>query len=63
LNEFQRLKKQIMTTVFEKGQKVLTPDGGGIIEDIQGDAIIVKLDNGQLKTYGLDQLSDDSDAG
>ena len=52
-----------MTTVFEKGQKVITPDGGGIIEDIQGDAIIVKLDNGELKTYGPDQLSDDSDAG
>ena len=52
-----------MTTVFQKGQKVITPDGGGLIEEIQANAIIVKLDNGELKTYRSDQLSDDSDAG
>jgi len=55
--------QKIMTTVFQKGQKVITPDGGGLIEEIQANAIIVKLDNGELKTYRPDQLSDDSDAG
>jgi hypothetical protein len=52
-----------MTTTFQKGQKVITPDGEGIIEEIQNDAIIVKFANGELKTYSPDQLSDDSDAG
>ena len=55
--------QKIMTTTFQKGQKVITPDGEGIIEEIQNDAIIVKFANGELKTYSPDQLSDDSDAG
>lgn len=57
------LNRKIMTTAYQKGQKVLTPDGEGIIEEIQGDTIVVKLNNSELKTYHPDQLSDDSDAG
>ena len=52
-----------MITAFQKGQKVLTPDGEGIIEEIQGEAIVVRLDNGELRTYHANQLCDDSAAG
>ncbi|GAA4099218.1 hypothetical protein [Mucilaginibacter panaciglaebae] len=52
-----------MNTNFQKGQKVLTPDGEGLIEDIIGDKIMVKLNSGQLTTYLSDQIEDDSDQG
>lgn len=55
--------RNTMTTTFQKGQKVATPDGAGVIEEIQGDEIIVKLNSNELKTYHASQLSDDSDAG
>jgi len=33
-----------METNLQVGQKVLTPDGGGLIEQINGEAVTVKLD-------------------
>lgn len=57
------VNQNAMTTTFQKAQKVLTPDGEGIIEEIQADAIIVRLDNGEIKTYHPNDLSDDSAAG
>jgi preprotein translocase subunit YajC len=63
MNDVNGANQKIMTTTFQKGQKVTTPDGGGIIEEIQADAIIVRLDNNELRTYHPEQLSDDSDAG
>lgn len=52
-----------MNSGFQKGQKVLTPDGEGLIEDIIGEKVIIKLDSGEIKTYLIDQIEDDSDQG
>lgn len=52
-----------MNTNFQKGQKVLTPDGLGLIEEIIGDKITVKLNAGELTTYSADEIEDDSDQG
>jgi preprotein translocase subunit YajC len=55
--------KYFMNANLKKGQKVITPDGEGIVEEIIAEKITVKLSNGQLKTYNSGQLEDDSDAG
>jgi hypothetical protein len=52
-----------MKTTFQKGQKVQTPEGQGLIEEIIGDEIKVKLDSGSVKSFSEDQLEDDSDQG
>ena len=52
-----------MNTNLQKGQKVLTPDGQGLVEEIIGDKITVKLYTGELTTYPADQIEDDSDQG
>jgi hypothetical protein len=57
------VKDNSMNTNFQKGQKVLTPDGQGLIEEIIGEKITVKLNSGELRTYTADQLEDDSDQG
>jgi hypothetical protein len=57
------LKLKTMNVAFQKSQKVITPDGGGLIEDIIGEDIIVKLDAGGTKTYTADELEDDADQG
>jgi preprotein translocase subunit YajC len=59
----QILYKYFMNSNLKKGQKVITPDGEGIVEEVIAEKITVKLSNGQLKTYNSDQLDDDSDAG
>ena len=49
---------------LQVGQKVLTPDGEGTVEQINGEMITVKLDNGQkIKVYYADQVEDNSNAG
>jgi preprotein translocase subunit YajC len=55
--------KYSMNANLKKGQKVITPDGEGIVEEIIAEKVTVKLSNSQLKTYDSDQLEDDSDAG
>lgn len=52
-----------MKTAFKKGQKVLTPDGEGLIEEIVGDDIRVRLNSGASKSFTADQLEDNSDQG
>ena len=53
-----------MNTNLQVGQKVLTPDGEGTIEQINGEMITVKLDSSQkLKIYYANQLADNSSAG
>jgi hypothetical protein len=53
-----------MNTNLQIGQKVSTPDGDGIIEQINGEMVTVKLDNGQkLKVYYANQVEDNSSAG
>jgi hypothetical protein len=56
-------KKAAMNTAFQKGQKVLTPEGEGLIEEIIGEDIIVKLNSGDEKSFSEDQIEDDSDQG
>lgn len=53
-----------MNTNLQVGQKVLTPDGEGTIEQINGEMVTVKLDNGQkVKVYYANQVEDNSNAG
>jgi hypothetical protein len=52
-----------MSTLFQKGQKVITPDGEALVEDILGDQVTVKFDSGQTWTYSADDLEDNSDQG
>ncbi len=52
-----------MNTNLQVGQRVLTPDGEGTVERINGEMITVKLDSGQTKIYYADQVEDDSSAG
>jgi hypothetical protein len=51
------------STSLTKGQKVQTPDGGGMIESIIGEKVTVKLDSGETKTYTEDKVVDDADQG
>ncbi|MEO3407360.1 hypothetical protein AAFN85_25805 [Mucilaginibacter sp. CAU 1740] len=46
-----------------KGQRVTTPGGNGEVLDTIGDKVEVKLDNGEVKTYPSNDVSDDSSAG
>ncbi|MGN6180200.1 MAG: hypothetical protein ACTHNW_13515 [Mucilaginibacter sp.] len=52
-----------MSTYLQKGQKVITPDGPGLIEEVYGEKIVVKLDNGECKEYQDGDIVDDSNAG
>jgi len=52
-----------MNSAFQKGQKVLTPEGEGLIEEIIGEEIIVRLNSGGVKTFNAAQLEDDADQG
>jgi len=53
-----------MNTAFQKGQKVLTPEGEGLIEEIIGEDIQVKLnDSGDIKSFRDEQVEDNSDQG
>ncbi|SDE96878.1 hypothetical protein SAMN05216464_111118 [Mucilaginibacter pineti] len=49
--------------LFLKGQRVISPEGGGEVTDAIGDNIEVKLDNGQTKFFPSGDLTDDNDAG
>jgi hypothetical protein len=46
-----------------KGRRVITPEGDGEVLDTIGDEIEVKLDSGEVKTFGSDDVTDDSSAG
>jgi hypothetical protein len=52
-----------MNSTFQKGQKVITPEGEGLVEDILDDEITVKLNSGEIKSFSSEQLEDDSDQG
>jgi preprotein translocase subunit YajC len=52
-----------MNTALQKGQKVLTPEGEGLIEDVIGDEIKVRLNSGDIKSFSAEQIEDDSDQG
>jgi hypothetical protein len=52
-----------MSIVFQKSQKVITPDGEGLVEEVLGEQVTVKLNSGETKTYTEKDLEDDSDAG
>jgi len=52
-----------MSTYLQKGQKVVTPDGPGLVEEVYGEKVAVKLENGELKEYSEKDIMDDSDAG
>ncbi|WP_419801300.1 hypothetical protein [Mucilaginibacter sp.] len=52
--------------VYEKGEKVITKDGEGVVNKAQqkkDDDIEVKLNTGEVKTYPAADVSDDADAG
>jgi hypothetical protein len=50
-------------SALQESQRVSTPDGKGLIEEIIGKKIVVKLDSGETKTYQEDEITDDSSAG
>ena len=53
-----------MNTNLQIGQKVVTPDGQGTVEQINGEMVTVKLDNGQkIKVYYANEVEDNSNAG
>ena len=52
-----------MNSIYQKGQRVITPHGEGFVEEIIGDEIIVKLENGEVKSFSAEQLEDDADQG
>lgn len=52
-----------MSTYLQKGQKVVTPDGPGLIEEVYGEKVSVKLDYGDVKEYQNWEITDDSAAG
>jgi hypothetical protein len=58
-----RQYKHVMKTAFQKGQKVLTPEGEGLVEEIVGEEVLVKLNSGGIKPFSADQLQDNSDPG
>jgi len=49
--------------LFLKGQRVISPEGGGEVTDATGNQIEVKLDNGEMKCFASEDLTDDNDAG
>lgn len=48
---------------FVKGQKVISPAGEGMVAEISGDQITVKLETGETESFDESDLEDDSDAG
>ena len=48
---------------FEAGQRVISPDGEGEVVSQHNSEVKVKLNNGEVKTYLAEKISDDSDAG
>lgn len=49
--------------LFQKGQRVITPEGEGEVVDAIGDKIVVKLDNGHTQTFPSEKIQDNSNAG
>ena len=50
-------------TALLKGQRITSPEGAGEVIEITGDKVVVKLDNGETKTFVADEITDDSNAG
>jgi hypothetical protein len=48
---------------FPKGQRVTSPDGAGDVIEVIGEKIVIKLENGETRTYSVDDVVDDSSAG
>ena len=48
---------------FEKGQRVISPDGEGEVLELSGNTVKVRLNTGEIRTYNAEHLSDDADAG
>lgn len=46
-----------------KGQRITSPEGPGEVIEIIGDKVIIKLDNGETKTFVSEEITDDSSAG
>jgi hypothetical protein len=51
------------SAALPKGQRITTPEGPGEVIEIIGDNVVVKLDNGETKTFPSDDVEDDSSAG
>lgn len=51
------------STTLLKGQRITSPEGPGEVIEIIGDKVVVKLDNGETKTFLSDDVTDDSNAG
>jgi hypothetical protein len=50
-------------TAYTKGQKVNSPEGPGEVTEVIGDKVVVKLDNGETKTFPSGDVADESNAG
>jgi len=50
-------------TDFEVGHRVMTPAGAAEVVEVNGNTIVVKLDNGEKHSFPRDKVSDDADAG
>ena len=48
---------------FEKGQRVISPDGEGEVLMLEAGRVKVRLNTGEIKSYPPEKLSDDADAG
>lgn len=59
----QRNTMKQQQTDFEVGHRVMTPAGAAEIVEVNGDTIVVKLDNGEKHSFPREKVSDDSDAG
>jgi hypothetical protein len=46
-----------------KGQRVTSPEGPGEVIELIGDKVVVKLDNGETKTFPSGELVDESSPG
>jgi len=55
--------KQAAGKNFENGRKVTTPSGPGVVSEVKGGKVVVKLGSGETKFFTFDQVADDSDAG
>lgn len=48
--------------LFQKGQRVTTPQGDGEVIDAIGNHIDVKLDKGEIQTFPSEDIHDDTSA-
>jgi len=58
MTQSQRIK-----IIFEKRQRVISPDGEGEVLELSGNTVKVRLNTGEIRTYNVEHFSDDADAG